>query len=252
MDLEVRVLRLERHRPVRVLLVDELFVEGLRHSLQFRPHVVVGAQVLLERHLRADRLRGARRLDDLFGVAAHRHVVQVLAERPEELDEILAVVSLDVRDRLEANLFSRSAVFGPTPRIFRTEIGARKATTSSGATTVSPSGFWRSEAIFAIAFVGAIPIEQVRRCRSRIATLISRARSCACEKLPPVRIVTSRNPSSIPLGCSRSAKVRRVSMISPLTRPQSSKCGGTKTACGPRRDASTHDIADRTPYWRAS
>src|SRR5881409_1929145 len=55
-------------------------------------------------HLGADRLRGARGLDDLFGVAAHRYVMQVLAEGPEELDEILAVVYLDVRDRLETDL----------------------------------------------------------------------------------------------------------------------------------------------------
>src|SRR5438034_11735322 len=55
---------------------------------------------------------------------------------------------------------NRSAVLGPTPRIFRTENGVRNSTMWSGRTTVSPSGFSKSEAIFAAAFVGAMPTEQ--------------------------------------------------------------------------------------------
>ena len=49
----------------------------------------------------------------------------------------------------------------------------------SGSTTVNPSGFSKSDAIFAAAFVGAMPIEQVSRCSFRTAALISPARSLA-------------------------------------------------------------------------
>ena len=56
---------------------------------------------------------------------------------------------------------SRSSAFFPIPGIFLTGRGARNAAASSGRTMVIPSGFWKSDAIFAIVLFGPIPTEQV-------------------------------------------------------------------------------------------
>src|SRR6267378_7372803 len=82
--------------------MEELLVQRLREGFELGPDVIIGVQILLERRLRADRLRWTRRLDDLLGVAAHRDVLQVLPERTELLDEVLAVVRLQIFDHLES------------------------------------------------------------------------------------------------------------------------------------------------------
>ncbi len=68
-------------------------------------------------------------------------------------------------------------VLGPTPGIFPTGRGARKASASSGRITVIPSGFSMSEAILAMDLLGAIPMEQVRPTSRRTAFLMRRARA---------------------------------------------------------------------------
>src|SRR2546427_127796 len=102
-------------------------------------------------------------------------------------------------------------VLGPTPLIFVTGSGSRKAVTSSGRTTFSPSGFAMSEAIFAIDLFGPTPIVQARPSFSRTAALTFAAYA-ATSSNPWTFDVMSRNASSM-LTCSRtSAKDRRTSM----------------------------------------
>ncbi len=79
---------------------------------------------------------------------------------------------------------SSFSVLNPIPGILRTGSGARNPGTSAGSTTVRPSGFLKSEAIFATSFVGASPSEQVIPHRARISRFSSSASSRASEKLP--------------------------------------------------------------------
>ena len=67
------------------------------------------------------------------------------------------------------------AVFSPTPHSREIGSGARKAASSPGGTTTSPSGLRRSEPIFATSFVVATPTEAVSPTSSRVAALIARA-----------------------------------------------------------------------------
>ena len=74
-----------------------------------------------------------------------------------------------------------------------------KAASSPGGTTTSPSGFSRSDAIFATSLVVATPTEIVSWISSRTASLIARAivgPSPNSSREP----VTSRNASSIEIG----------------------------------------------------
>src|SRR5947208_14650038 len=103
-DLEIRIFRLERHRAKGVLLMAQLFVKGLHQGLEFRPERLVARDVVLERRLRADRLRWTARFHDLSCVATHRDIVDILTERTEQLYEILTIVLLYVADRLQADL----------------------------------------------------------------------------------------------------------------------------------------------------
>src|SRR3989442_8135396 len=85
--------------------MEELFVQGPCKGFELRPDVVVCVEILLKRGLRADRLRWTGRLDDLLRVTAHRDVLQILPERTELLDEVLAVVGLQIFDELESEFF---------------------------------------------------------------------------------------------------------------------------------------------------
>src|SRR5438132_9239189 len=101
-DFEIRIFRLERHRAKRVLLMAQLFVKGLHQGLEFRQDRLVAREVVLERRLRADRLRGTARFHDLSCVEAHRDIVDVFTERTEQLYEILTIVLPYVAERLQA------------------------------------------------------------------------------------------------------------------------------------------------------
>jgi hypothetical protein len=61
--------------------------------------------------------------------------------------------------------------------------GSRNGWTSSARTTVSPSGFWTSEAILATSLLGPMPTEAVRPSWLTISALTRRARSTAASKL---------------------------------------------------------------------
>ncbi len=69
----------------------------------------------------------------------------------------------------------RRAVTGPTPQSASTGRSRRNASTRSGATTVSPSGFFHPEAILARNLFGATPAEAVRPVASQMAVLTRRA-----------------------------------------------------------------------------
>src|SRR5438309_4622464 len=103
-DFEIRILGLQGHGAERILLQSELLMEGLHQGLEFGPERLVAREVVLERRLRADRLRRTARFHDLSCVATHRDIVNVLTERTEQLHEILTIVLLYVADRLQADL----------------------------------------------------------------------------------------------------------------------------------------------------
>jgi hypothetical protein len=62
--------------------------------------------------------------------------------------------------------------------------GSRNVWTSSGRTTVSASGFWKSEAIFATSLLGPMPTDAVIPSRLTISAFSQRARSMAAPNVP--------------------------------------------------------------------
>src|SRR3989441_12342257 len=115
-DFEIRILGLQRHRAKRVLFLPQLFVKRLHQGLQFRPDRLIAREVVLERRLRADRLRWTARFHDLSCVAAHRDIVDVFTKRTEQLYEILTIVLLYVADRLQADLLEPIGGLGTDDR----------------------------------------------------------------------------------------------------------------------------------------
>ena len=87
--------------------------------------------------------------------------------------------------------FSRRSVTWPTPHIRDTGRGARKATTASGSTITRPSGFRRSEAIFATNLLGATPADAVSPVPLRISSFMCRA-SAPASAIEAVVAETSR------------------------------------------------------------
>ncbi len=105
------------------------------------------------------------------------------------------------------------AVFSPTPHSRQIGSGARNIASSPGATTTSPSGLRRSEAIFATSLVVATPTEAVSPTSSRTAVLMLPAivgPSPNSGRDP----VTSRNASSIEIGSTSGVNDRRIDITS--------------------------------------
>ena len=92
---------------------------------------------------------------------------------------------------------------------------SRKAWISSGLTAVSPSGFRKSDAIFATSLFGPMPIEQVSPSRSRIASFSARA--CASPSSIPPRDDRSMYASSMLASSNASAPSPMIAMIRPDT-----------------------------------
>jgi hypothetical protein len=90
-------------------------------------------------------------------------------------------------------------------------IGSRNASTSSAVTTVKPSGFFTSEAIFATSLLGPSPTEHVSPSRSAISRLTVRARSTAASKLPSEE--RSRYASSMLASSKASPAPARMAMM---------------------------------------
>ena len=123
---------------------------------------------------------------------------------------------------------------GPRPRAGGAADGRRKAASSPGLTSTSPSGFSRSEAIFATNLFGATPADAVSPTSSRIRALIRRAISTPV----PWRArepVTSRNASSRDRGSTSGVKSARIAMIRSDSRAYFSMSTGRKAAVGHRR-----------------
>jgi hypothetical protein len=89
--------------------------------------------------------------------------------------------------------------------------GSRNGWTSSGRTTVSPSGFWKSEAILATSLLGPMPTEAVSPSWLTISALSRRARSTAASKLPSDD--SSRYASSTLVFWKASPAAARIAMI---------------------------------------
>ncbi len=100
---------------------------------------------------------------------------------------------------------SRRSVFFPIPGIALMSSGSRNAPTCSGLTTVSPSGFSKSDAIFAIILFGATPMEHVIFVSILTAFLICCASLAALPKSHSILLVTSRYASSRPMYSNTSA-----------------------------------------------
>jgi len=104
---------------------------------------------------------------------------------------------------------------GPIPGMTRIRSGSRNAWTSSGRTTVSPSGFWKSEAILATSLLGPMPTEAVSPSWLTISALSQRARSTAASKLASDD--SSRYASSTLVFWKASPAAARIAMIRPET-----------------------------------
>ena len=145
----------------------------------------------------------------------------------------------------------RSRVRGPTPQSRSIGNGCRKRVTSSGGTTVSPSGLPRSLATFATYLVVETPTETVSPVASNTAPRIDSpiARGSPESASHPVM---STNASSTLRGSTRGEKVPRVRITTCETARYRSKRGGSTIACGQRRRAAAIGIALPTPYGRAS
>ena len=103
---------------------------------------------------------------------------------------------------------SRSRVRGPTPHSRSMDSGCRKPATSSGATTVSPSGLPRSLATFATYLVVETPTETV----SFVALKTSRRTASPISRGAPESAshpVMSRNASSTLSGSTSGEKAPR-------------------------------------------
>ena len=94
---------------------------------------------------------------------------------------------------------SDAPVRSPTPHSREIGSGARKAASSPGGTTTSPSGLRRSEAILATSLVVATPTEAVSPTSSRTRSLIERAMAGPSPNSSN-EPVTSRNASSMEMG----------------------------------------------------
>lgn len=134
-------------------------------------------------------------------------------------------------------------------------IGARNSASVPAGTTTTPSGLSRSLAIFAISFDVPAPTDAVRPPLAfRIAALRSRAIACTSSTVSPVSPDADRsmNASSSDNGSTSGDNARISAITAWLLRLYTSKRGPRYAACGQRDRASAVDIAERTPYLRAS
>ena len=146
---------------------------------------------------------------------------------------------------------SRVRVAGPTPQMSPTGSRARKASSASGATTTTPSGFATWEAILARCLVRATPTEMGRpiwvRTRRRMAAAIS-----AGEPNSWRAPATSRKASSMDTRSTRGVKESRTSRTSSPRRLYSAKCPGTNDSPGHSWRARHPGMPAPTPKARAS
>jgi len=117
--------------------------------------------------------------------------------------------------------------------------------------TVSPSGFFHPDAIFARNLFGATPADAVREVDARISSLSRRATVIprgSCQAFS----VTSRYASSSDIGSTSGVIDRKIAKTCCDTARYLLKSGWTITSEGQRRTARDMGIAERTPNVRAS
>ncbi len=106
---------------------------------------------------------------------------------------------------------SRASVFGPTPHSARTGIGARNAASVPGGTKTRPSGFFKSEAIFATLLLLPMPTDSVSPVAFRTSSFSSlpmRSGSAPSRTQP----LTSTNASSSESGSTSGDSARKIAM----------------------------------------
>ena len=145
----------------------------------------------------------------------------------------------------------RLAVAGPTPQTHSTGSGWRNASSRSGGTAISPSGFATPLATFARNFVRATPTVTGKPTRSRTA---ARRRTAISTGVPAMRSIprTSRNASSIDSPSTTGDASSNTANIARLASVYASWRGRTTIASGQSRRACRPPIAVRMPYAFAS
>ena len=137
------------------------------------------------------------------------------------------------------------------PQSRRTGSGARNARSVPGGTTTRPSGFLRSDAIFAMSLAVATPTEAVSFVSSRIRALIFRAMVSPSPNRRTLA-VTSRKASSTEIGSTRSVNASKTTRICFETSLYFAMSGAMKTPCGHSRQAVEIGMALATPNLRAA
>ena len=151
--------------------------DGIRRPQQPGTDRGFADDVRVERVLRADALRLAFR-DYCAVVEAVLEGMNVGAKAAEPSFEVVERCRRDIADGVETSCLEPRARAGPTPQSRSIGRGWRKPITSSGPTTVSPSGLRQSLATFATYLVVEAPTDTVSlvasKTAARIASPISR------------------------------------------------------------------------------
>ena len=147
--------------------------------------------------------------------------------------------------------WSFSAVTRPTPHSRSTGSGCRNASSPSGGTSSSPSGFATALATLARNFVRAIPtvIGSPTSSRTLRRSLTAISEAGPARRLSPR---TSRNASSIESPSTSGVVSSNTSKTALLASEYAVMRGGTTIACGQRRRACRPPIAVRMPNAFAS
>ncbi len=135
------------------------------------------------------------------------------------------------------------AVTGPTPHSASTGNCWRNGSTRSGPITVSPSGFFQPDAIFARNLLGATPADAVRPVSARMRAFSLRATDVASGS-PHAFSVTSRYASSSDSGSTSGVTSRKIEKTAVDAVLYRAKSDGTIVSEGHSRTAFAIDIAE--------
>jgi hypothetical protein len=145
-----------------------------------------------------------------------------------------------------SSVASAASVLGPTPHRRPTGKGARNTRASPGATSFCPLGLAKSQAILATNLTEAMPADDGKPTSVAI-------RSRRLEAIRPggpnrlTEAVTSKNASSRERGSISGVTVLKMAKTASLAASYAVMRGGTTTAVGARRMATTMGMAECTP-----
>ena len=250
-DREVRVAQLRRHRARDLAAAAQVLGEPDRHPAQLVVQPLGVGDVPRERLLVRDR---DALVDDLerARVDAARAVAQLppdlaAQQRASSSSSSAArspIVSMPARA-------SRSSARGPTPGRSRIGNGARNAASRPGRTAVRPPGLRRSDATFATTFEVATPSEQESRgarAHDRLHRLGERTRVVERGRDLAEVEVALVDPGLLDGGDDLADRRPDLPRVVPVERVPRAH----EDACGQRRSASAHDIAEWIPKPRAT